>query len=109
MNLITGALTFTGSADQSIGFSGNYAIQKSGVEIGSLLCQAGENDLDIEIVAAGVTYKTSVTLTSSNTDITAGGAGVSHLVTLTFIGTQIVPSATITDWVDAGETSGTIQ
>ena len=109
LNLITGALTFTGSADQSIGFSGNYAIQKSGVEIGSLLCQAGENDLDIEIVAAGVTYKTSVTLTSSNTDIPAGGAGVSHLVTLTFIGTQIVPSATITDWVDAGETSGTIQ
>ena len=109
LNLITGALTFTGNADQSIGFSGNYAIQKSGVEIGSLLCQAGETDLDIEIVAAGVTYKTSVTLTSLNTDITAGRACVSHLVTLTFIGTQIVPSATITDWVDAGETSDTIQ
>ena len=109
LNLITGALTFTGDANQPIGFSGNYAIQKSGVEIGSLLCQAGETGLDIEIVAAGVTYKTSVTLTSSNTDITAGGAGVSHLVTLTFIGTQIVPSATITDWVDAGETSDTIQ
>lgn len=109
LNLITGALTFTGNADQSIGFSGNYAIQKSGVEIGSLLCQAGETGLDIEIVAAGVTYKTSVTLTSSSTDITAGDAGVSHLVTLTFIGTQIVPSATITDWVDAGETSDTIQ
>lgn len=109
LNLITGALTFTGNADQSIGFSGNYAIQKSGVEIGSLLCQAGETGLDIEIVAAGVTYKTSVTLKSTSTDITAGGAGVSHLVTLTFIGTQIVPSATITDWVDAGETSGTIQ
>lgn len=109
LNLITGTLTFTGNADQSIGLSGNYAIQKSGVEIGCLLCQAGETDLDIEIVAAGVTYKTSVTLTSSSADITAGGAGVSHLVTLTFIGTQIVPSATITDWVDAGETSGTIQ
>lgn len=109
LNLITGALTFTGNADQSIGFSGNYAIQKSGVEIGSLLCQAGETGLDIEIVAAGVTYKTSVTLKSTSTDITAGGAGVSHLVTLTFIGTQIVLSATITDWVDAGETSGTIQ
>lgn len=109
LNLMTGDLTFEGDANQSIGFSGNYAIQKSGVEIGSLLCQAGETGLDIEIVAAGVTYKTSVTLTSSNTDITAGGAGVSHLVTLTFIGTQIVPSATITDWVDAGETSGTIQ
>lgn len=109
LNLITGVLTFTGSADQSIGFSGNYAIQKSGVEIGSLLCQAGETALDIEVVAAGVTYETTVTLKSSSTDITAGGAGVSHLVTLTFIGTQIVPSATITDWVDAGETSGTIQ
>ncbi len=109
LNLMTGDLTFEGDANQSIGFSGNYAIQRSGVEIGSLLCQAGETGLDIEIVAAGVTYKTSVTLTSSNTDITAGGAGVSHLVTLTFIGTQIVPSATITDWVDAGETSGTIQ
>lgn len=109
LNLITGALTFTGNADQSIGFSGNYAIQKSGVEIGSLLCQAGETGLDIEIVAAGITYKTSVTLKSTSTDITAGGAGVSHLVTLTFIGTQIVPSAAITDWVDAGETSGTIQ
>lgn len=109
LDLITGALTFTGDADQSIGFSGNYAIQKSGVEIGSLLCQAGETGLDIEIVAAGVTYKTSVTLTSSNTGVTAGAAGVSHLVTLTFIGTQIVPSASITEWVDAGEASGTIQ
>lgn len=111
LNLITGSLTFKGYADQSIGLSGNYAIQmaENAAEIGSVLCQAGETDLDIEIEAAGVTYKTSVTLTSSNTDITAGGAGVSHLVTLTFIGTQIVPSASITGWLDAGETSGTIQ
>lgn len=82
---------------------------ENAAEIGSVLCQAGETDLDIEIEAAGVTYKTSVTLTSSSTDITAGGAGVSHLVTLTFIGTQIVPSASITGWLDAGETTGTIQ
>lgn len=111
LNLATGALSFTGNADQSIGFSGNYAIHtaENASEIGSLLCQAGETDLDIEIVAAGVTYKTSVTLKSSNTGVTAGAAGVSHLVTLTFIGTQIVPSASITEWVDAGETSGTIE
>lgn len=111
LNLITGSLTFKGYADQSIGLSGNYAIQmaENAAEIGCVLCQAGETDLDIEIEAAGVTYKTSVTLTSSSTDITAGGAGVSHLVTLTFIGTQIVPSASITGWLDAGETTGTIQ
>ena len=112
LDLITGALTFTGDADQPIGLSGNYAIHTannaSEIDCG-LLCQAGETGLNIEIVAAGVTYKTSVTLTSSNPDITAGGAGVSHLVTLTFIGTQIIPTATITDWVDAGETSGEIE
>lgn len=112
LDLITGALTFTGDADQPIGLSGNYAIHTannaSEIDRG-LLCQAGETGLNIEIVAAGVTYKTSVTLTSSNPDITAGGAGVSHLVTLTFIGTQIIPTATITDWVDAGETSGEIE
>lgn len=111
LNLITGSLTFKGDADQPIGLSGNYAIQmaENAAEIGCVLCQAGETDLDIEIEAAGVTYKTSVTLTSSNTGVTAGAAGVSHLVTLTFIGTQIVPSASITGWVDAGETTGTIQ
>lgn len=111
LNLKTGVLTFSGDSDQAIGFSGSYAIHtaQSASEIGSLLCQAGETALDIEIVAGGITYRTSVDLTSSDPHVTAGGAGVSHLVTLTFIGTQIVPSATITDWIDAGETSGTIQ
>lgn len=110
LNLITGDLTFTGDADQSIGLSGTYPILQSGSEeIGSLLCEAGETSLNIEILAAGITYKATVTLDSTSEDITAGGAGVSHLVTLTFIGTQIVPSASITDWVDVGETSGTIE
>ncbi len=112
LNPITGDLTFSGDADQSLELSGSFPIRtadQADQQIGSLLCQAGETALDIEVVAAGITYRTDVTLKSNDSAVTAGGAGVSHLVTLTFIGTQIIPSATITDWVDAGETNGTIE
>jgi len=111
LNLITGVLTFSGDATESLALSGSYTIRPAdnAQEIGSLLCQAGETGLQIEVEAAGITYRTTVTLQSDNDAVTAGGAGVSHLVTLTFIGTQIIPTATITDWVDAGETSGNIE
>ncbi|WP_300867328.1 fimbrillin family protein [uncultured Alistipes sp.] len=116
LNLITGALTFTGNADQSIGLSSDegYLIVPSAqandaAPIGCVMCQAGETKLDIEVVAQGITYKTSVTLESNKEGVAAGAAGVSHLVTLTFIGTQILPTAKIVDWEDAGETSGTIE
>lgn len=116
LNLATGTLAFDGDADQSIGLSSKegYLIVPSAqandaAPIGCVMCQAGETKLDIEVVAQGITYKTSVTLKSNKDGVTAGAAGVSHLVTLTFIGTQILPTAEIVDWEDAGETTGTIE
>lgn len=110
MNPISGTLTFSGE-ESPLSLAGNYAIQSAeqAAEISeSLMCEPGPA-LSLEVEAQGITYRTSVTLTSSDSGITAGGAGVSHLVTLTFIGTQIVPEASIEPWEDAGETEGTIK
>lgn len=112
LNLITGTLVFSGEAStlslpRTEGTT--YPIAETATEIDDcILCEPGAG-LAIEVEAQGITYKTNVTLTSSGTGVTAGGAGVSHLVTLTFIGTLIKPDATIVDWVDAGETSGEIK
>lgn len=112
LNLITGKLDFSGEAStlslpRTTGTT--YPIAETATEIDDcILCEPGA-DLVIEVEAQGITYKTNVTLKSSDTGVTAGGAGVSHLVTLTFIGTLIKPDATIVDWVDAGETSGEIK
>lgn len=111
LDLVTGKLSFSGEAKQSVGLRGSYPIKIAyeAEEIGGVLCQAGETELQIEVVAQGITYKAAVTLQSNKEDVTAGDAGVSHLVTLTFIGTQILPTATITDWINVGETEGTIE
>ena len=106
---ISGTLTFSDERSP-LSLAGNYAIQSAeqAAEISeSLMCEPGPA-LSLEVEAQGITYRTLVTLTSSD-GITAGGAGVSHLVTLTFIGTQIVPEASIEPWKDAGETEGTIK
>lgn len=114
LNLITGKLVFSGEAStlslpRTTGTTYPIAGSESATEIDDcILCEPGAN-LDIEVEAQGITYKTTVTLKSNDTGVTAGGAGVSHLVTLTFIGTSIKPDATIVDWVDVGETSGEIK
>lgn len=113
LNPITGALTFSGDANNVLALPGSsFEIKPSDQAEtidGSILCEAGVTELQIEVKAAGITYTTTVTLKSTQDGVAAGDAGVSHLVTLTFIGTQIVPSAEIVDWVDAGETSGEIK
>lgn len=114
LNLITGTLDFTGetstlSLPRTEG-STTYLIagSEAATEIDDcILCEPGA-DLAIEVEAQGIIYKTNVTLSGAS-GVTAGGAGISHLVTLTFIGTSIKPDATIVDWVDAGETSGDIK
>lgn len=113
LNLITGKLDFTGEASnlslpRTEGTTYPIAGSEAATEIDDcILCEPGA-DLNIEVVAQGITYKTNVTLTGGD-GATAGGAGVSHLVTLTFIGTLIEPDATIVNWVDAGETTGEIK
>lgn len=115
LNLITGTLVFSGGASTlslprtESGTTYPIVGSESATEIADcILCEPGTT-LAIEVEAQGITYKTTVTLTSSDTGVTAGGAGVSHLVTLTFIGTLIKPDATIVDWVNAGETTGEIK
>lgn len=115
LNLITGELEFSGEASKlslpRTEGSTTYLIAEAetATEIDDcILCEPGAT-LVLEVEAQGITYKTNVTLTSSDTGVTAGGAGVSHLVTLTFIGTLIESDAAIVDWVDVGETSGDIK
>lgn len=106
LDLITGELTFSGAA-APINLEGEFYIyeEDEAEEIAPvLLCEPGE-DLVIEVLAEGLIYKTSFKLTGNN----AGGAGVSHLVTLTFVGTTIEPEVTIVDWIDVGEAEGTIK
>lgn len=114
LNLITGKLDFSGDASTlslprtESGTTYPIAGSEAATEIDDcILCEPGA-DLDIEVEAQGITYETNVTLSGAS-GVVAGGAGVSHLVTLTFIGTLIKPDATIVDWVDAGETSGEIK
>lgn len=110
LDLITGALSFSGDA-KPLSITGEYYIQgpNEAQPIDKcLMCEPG-TQLDIEIIAQDNLYKTSLTLASQTAGVTAGAAGVSHLVTLTFIGTLIQPEATIEPWIDAGETSGEIK
>ena len=113
LDLVSGALSFE---DDTTDFSltGSFPIKKSTdnpQEIeGCILCEAG-NSVTIKVVAAGITYP-EVTLIlqdkSGSPGVSASAPGTSHLVTLTFIGTHIMPSASITQWVEAGEASGDI-
>ena len=113
LDLVSGALSFD---DDTTAFSltGSFPIKKTTdnpQEIeGCILCEAG-NSVTIKIVAAGITYpEVTVTLQdkTGTPTVSASAPGTSHLVTLTFIGTHIIPTTSITPWVEAGGASGTI-
>lgn len=95
LNLATGELTFSGDYDQSVTLAGNCAIHlpEQAVVFGILMCEDTDK-LDMQIEAAGVTYNTTVALER--------GAGISHQVSLTFEGTQIIAEASVAEWVDVG-------
>lgn len=110
LDVATGKLTFDETVTGNIEVTGTWAIMSDGVELPNvqLLCEPGEN-VTIEVVSAGITFRADVTLTSADPGTEAGGAGVSHLVTLTFRGTKVEASATVAQWIDAGEESGEIK
>ncbi|MBO5455479.1 MAG: fimbrillin family protein [Muribaculaceae bacterium] len=112
LSLTSGALEFSGEPTGSLEITGTFAVmpEQDAAELPnrSLLCEPGEN-VELEVVAAGVSYKATVNLQSSDPNVTAGGAGVSHLVTLIFKGTLIESSSSITPWEDVGEASGIIK
>ncbi len=110
LDVATGKLTFDKTVTGNIEVTGTWAIMSDGVELPNvqLLCEPGE-EITVEVVSAGITFSAKVTLESDDPDTEAGGAGVSHLVTLTFKGTKVEASATVAQWIDAGEESGEIK
>lgn len=110
LDLITGKVTF--SDVQPLSLSGDFIIQsadKATPISDCLLCEPGA-ELEIEVVAQNVVYQGRTTLSNANSStVTAGGPGVSHLVTLNFTGTQILPVATIEEWKTGGVVSDVIQ
>lgn len=109
LDLITGKVTFSDVKPLSI--TGNFIIQpadKATPISGYLLCEPGA-ELEIEVVAQDIVYQGRTTLSNGDASITAGGPGVSHLVTLNFTGTQILPVATIEKWTTGGIVSDIIQ
>ncbi len=112
LDVATGKLTFDETVTGNIEVTGTWAIMPDddSVELPNvqLLCEPGEK-ITVEVVSAGITFSAEVTLTSADPGTEAGGAGVSHLVTLTFMGTKVEASATVAQWIEAGEASGEIK
>lgn len=109
LDVTTGKLTFDEGVTGNVEVTGTWAITPDGIELPNvqLMCEPGEK-VNVEVVSAGITFRTEVTLTGDN-GATAGGAGVSHLVTLTFMGTKVEAGATVAQWIDVGEESGEIK
>lgn len=107
LNVVDGTLAFSGEANQSLTLDGSSTvITQSGAAVpGCLMFEAGTT-FTVSVTAGGVTYAdATVTLTGER----AGEAGVSHEVTLTFHRSGIVPTATITDWVQGDGADVNIQ
>ncbi|MDO4164765.1 MAG: fimbrillin family protein [Bacteroides sp.] len=115
LDLISGELTFAGE-ETSLSLTGTFPInpETSANELSSnLLCQSGETLYLSVDVDNGQTYEKVIDLNdaeNSDEQITPGGAGVNYLVTLTFLGTAVLPQVTIAEaWEYGGEASQTIQ
>lgn len=105
LNVSTGALTFnatTANLSLPITAGTNDEITAAGTTMDGCLMLEPAATVKVSVTAGGITYD-NVTATLSGTN--AGQAGVSHLVTLTFKRNSIVPTASITNWTDAGSTN----
>ena len=104
LNLSTGALSWGSTTGELTAYNNTtgQAITATATAAGSAVMMEPGTSFKVRAVAGGVTYA-DVTVTLSGTN--AGGAGVSHEVTLTFKRNAIVPTATITPW-QAGAAAG---
>lgn len=112
LDVVTGELAFEGEATGHVQMTGTWTIKppEEALELPNvhLLCELGK-DLTVEVVVAGVTYHAELELTSTDPDTEAGAAGVSHLVTLTFKGTEVDATGSIVPWEDVGSADGVIR
>lgn len=112
LDVVTGTLTFEGEPTGSVQKTGTWTIksENEALELPNvhLLCEPGP-DLTVEVVVAGVTYHAKLELESTDPGTKAGAAGVSHLVTLTFKGTEVDATGSIVPWEDVGSADGEIQ
>lgn len=106
LDLTTGVLEFTEGATDFVETTGSWVIlpPEKAEEYGEVpnlwLCCEPAESIALEVVAAGVTYNANVSLENS-------AAGVSHRITLTFKGTQIMASASLAPWEDVGTYTAT--
>lgn len=114
INLLTGELTPKGDLTGTAEIHGTWAInpKEYSVELPNLclMCEPGDK-ISIEIIAAQYKYEVKdLVLTSGNENITPGGPGVSHLVTIEFHAIHVNPSSEIENsWDDSiGENTGNI-
>ena len=106
MNLRDGNMDWEGTTDELTAYSHATGItvgSTASSEFGTIMVKpqtGGDATYQLSIVAGGVTYASEVTI--------AGGteAGHAYTVNLTFDATEVVPTATITDWVSS-PTNGT--
>ncbi len=102
LNLSDGTLTFDGQADQELDYpidtGTDDAITAEGTEMHSCVMFEPGATFTISITVGGVEYR-DVTVSLGD----GGVAGNSYLVTLTFKRNDIVPTASITDWVPGTE------
>lgn len=112
LDVLTGNLTFEGNADATVEVHGTWSINPKEISVAlphcCIMCEPGA-EADIEIVANQVIYPIKLNLNEVGDDSNAGGAGVSHLITVTFNGTHVIPSAEIEDWTMVGEATGNLK
>lgn len=111
LNIVTGALSFSGDANQSLTLNKEVSIEKATEQdAGSLMFEPSQT-FNISVTYGESTTKSlPITLEGDN----AGKAGVSHVVTLKFLGAgggevNIQPSATITEWETGSHITTPIQ
>ena len=102
LDLSNGTLTFDGSADQELVYpidtGTDDAITAEGTEMTSCVMFEPGATFTLSVTVGEVEYS-GITVSLSD----GGGAGNSYLVTLTFKRNDIVPTASITDWVPGAE------
>lgn len=114
LNLKTGELTASGTNPipvPKVGTDRTDAITSTGALYGRVMLPPSDSYQLLITTTGDITYP-AVTLSGADTEgssLNTYAAGYKYDVTLTFSGTEITPSATITEWVSGGSVAKTVQ
>ena len=105
LDLVTGNLTATGEANQTISTNEEMAINQTESSVfGALMVLLNNQNFTIDVIANGQTY--------SNINVDLGEnpvAGTRYTITLNFKNNQIDPDATIQPWTDGKDVTIDVQ